>query len=263
MATPAPRPEPTPTGPVPRDWLRLSFHAPKHPKVASLPSDAARWAWIVALSEAKQQTPDGEWASERHARVCLGAYAKHLPALIRVGLVDQHSDGRLTVHDYSWWQSPRSDHDATYRDAHRDTLAEKERARRAGKRAERGEAVASSVASGMVGNAYTETETYTGTPDPPKRDSVHLGVAPDDPRYPVARLLATRFRWRAVTEPQWERLWECVDNEYPRGTSRGDDPRAGWAWVARLMDGLSTDGGDPIEAVFAEVDRLQRERDGG
>ncbi len=63
------------------DWLRLHYHAPKNPKVMGLPSDAARWAWVVALCEAKQQMTEGEWASEKHLRGVLGRHARHLPVL--------------------------------------------------------------------------------------------------------------------------------------------------------------------------------------
>lgn len=92
------------------DWLRLHYHAPKSPKVMALPSDAARWAWIVALCEAKQQTREGGWASEAHLRSVLGRHARHLPALIEARLVVQMDDGRMLIRDWTEWQSDyRSD----------------------------------------------------------------------------------------------------------------------------------------------------------
>jgi hypothetical protein len=69
----------------------------------------------------------------------------------------------------------------------------------------------------------------------------------------VAKLLATRFRYREVTEAQWETLAELVDNEYPVGTAKGKDRHAAWVWLAELMAKLKRNAGDPIEAALAEV----------
>lgn len=87
------------------DWLRLHYHAPKNAKILSLPSDAARWAWVVALTEGKQQTKPGEWVSESHLRACLGRLARYVPDLIRAGLLDITPGGAVVVHDWNEWQS--------------------------------------------------------------------------------------------------------------------------------------------------------------
>ena len=106
----------------------------------------------------------------------------------------------------------------------------------------------------------TDTEESLGSPgvtpgaQPSARSSV-FDIEPDQPEYPVAQLLATRFRYRGVSEAQWERLHEIVDNEYPAGTSKGSDRYAAWRWLAQLMNGLSRDDGDPIGAAFREVNR--------
>lgn len=104
------------------------------------------------------------------------------------------------------------------------------------------------------------TEESLGSPgvtpraQPADRSSV-FDIDPDQPEYPVAQLLATRFRYRGVTEAQWERLHELVDNEYPAGTSKGRDRHAAWRWLADLMANLRRDDGDPISAALAEVNR--------
>lgn len=261
MTTPTPEPEPTDgarSSARPRDWLRLAFLAPRHPKVVTLPNDGARWAWIVALCEAKMQSPEGRWVSDEHFRACLGVYGRYAPALYQAGLVDLLPDGRVVVHNWTAWQDPRVDHDKTYRERHKDELAAKERARRARQKADRSEVRGEAVAS----VAYTETETQTETEtDSPERGSPPvLGVTWDDPRRPVADILARRYRFRAVSDQQWERLWECVDNEYPQGTARGRDPRAGWRWLADFLTALPRNAGDPIEALFGEITKRQSER---
>ena len=100
------------------DWLRLHYHAPKSPKVMALPSDAARWAWIVALCEAKQQTREGEWASEAHLRAVLGRHAKHLQALIEARLVVRMKDGRMLINSWNEWQTDFR-HDPTHAERQR------------------------------------------------------------------------------------------------------------------------------------------------
>ena len=80
-----------------------------------------------------------------------------------------------------------------------------------------------------------------------------FSIPPGEPRYPVAKLLATRFRYREVTEAQWMTLAELVDNEYPAGTAKGRDPAEGWQWLAELMAGLDRKAGDPIEAALSAV----------
>lgn len=82
-----------------------------------------------------------------------------------------------------------------------------------------------------------------------------FSISQDDERYPVARLLASRFKYRDVSAPQWERLAEIVDNEYPLGTTKGRDRHTAWRWLADLMRQLPRDAGDPIEAAFDEVNR--------
>jgi hypothetical protein len=92
-----------------------------------------------------------------------------------------------------------------------------------------------------------------------------LGIEASDERHPVAAILAGRFRYRDVTEAQWERLAELVDNEFPIGTERGADRRAAWQWLADRLAQLSTDAGDPLEAMFAaynaELDQRRAEAD--
>ena len=104
-----------PTG----SWLRLEANTPQSPKVATLPSDAARWAYAATLCAAKKQVPGGCWVSERHYAECVTASVRrHLPELIGAGLVEIVPDlcpeclrqwpeitpGVLVVHDWRRYQ---------------------------------------------------------------------------------------------------------------------------------------------------------------
>lgn len=77
----------------------------------------------------------------------------------------------------------------------------------------------------------------------------YLGIEPGDSRHPVAKLLATRFRWTEASEAEWDGWWEEVDNEFPTGTSR-DDAVAGWAWLADELRKVPRDVADPKRWFF-------------
>lgn len=118
-------------------WLAVAIGAVDHPKLLALGSDGARWAWLVVLSAAKRQSPEGRFASVEHLRHCLGAYAGHAEELVDAALLDRLPSGSLEVHDWTDWQiaGPTRigpDRRARYRARHRDELAEKARARRRG-----------------------------------------------------------------------------------------------------------------------------------
>lgn len=85
-------------------YVRLRASMPRHRKLASLPSDAARWAFVASLCEAKTQTPPGEWANEAHFRACVTpSVARHLPALLSEALLEQDGD-RIRIHDWASYQ---------------------------------------------------------------------------------------------------------------------------------------------------------------
>jgi hypothetical protein len=80
-------------------WITVDCHLSEHPKMAELPSDAARWGWIVVLTKAKLQRQPGRFASERHFKEVLGRHAKHLPSYRAAGLMDADGDA-LVIHDW-------------------------------------------------------------------------------------------------------------------------------------------------------------------
>src|SRR5688500_19324811 len=80
-------------------WITLDCHLPDHPKMAELPSDAARYGWIVVLTQAKLQRKPGQFANLRHFKEVMGRHARHLHAFEAAGLMDRAGDA-LVVHDW-------------------------------------------------------------------------------------------------------------------------------------------------------------------
>jgi hypothetical protein len=81
-------------------WITIDVGLPKHQKLAELPSDSARFGWIVVLCEAKTQRRPGIFASARHFREVAGRFGKHLPSYEAVGLLERDQDGTLRIHDW-------------------------------------------------------------------------------------------------------------------------------------------------------------------
>src|SRR3990167_5176369 len=81
-------------------WITVRVGLAKHPKVAELPNDTARFGWIVTLCEAKIQRKPGTFTSDRHYRQVIGRYAKHLPDYIAAGLLERDQDDTLRVHNW-------------------------------------------------------------------------------------------------------------------------------------------------------------------
>lgn len=80
-------------------WITVDVDLWKHPKMAALPSDSARWGWLVALSEAKQQRKPGTFAGAAHFKEVVGRYGRWLPDYIRHRLMDE-AGGVLVIHDW-------------------------------------------------------------------------------------------------------------------------------------------------------------------
>lgn len=81
-------------------WITVDTKLPDHPKMAALPSDAARWGWICTLLEAKEQRTPGAFANERHFRHVMVRHGRFLTDYLKVGLMDKDEDGTLHVHDW-------------------------------------------------------------------------------------------------------------------------------------------------------------------
>lgn len=81
-------------------WITMDTKLGRHPKMAALPSDAARYGWVLTLLEAKEQRHAGTFASGNHYRHVMGKYGRFLDAYIKAGLLDKDEDGTIHVHDW-------------------------------------------------------------------------------------------------------------------------------------------------------------------
>ena len=91
-------------------WITVDTKLPDHPKMAALPSDAARWGWLCTLLEAKEQRTAGTFANERHYRHVMARHGRFLSDYLKVGLMDKDEDGTLHVHDWKrhQWASAKA-----------------------------------------------------------------------------------------------------------------------------------------------------------
>jgi len=81
-------------------WIALDCDLFDHPKMAALPSDSARYGWIVTLSKAKRQRNAGSFASAQHFAHVLGKYGRFVDDYVKVGLLEQAVGGSLSIHDW-------------------------------------------------------------------------------------------------------------------------------------------------------------------
>jgi hypothetical protein len=90
-------------------WAAIDCDIDSHPKLAALPSDAARYGWIRTLLEAKRQRRPGRFASAAHFRHVLGRHGKFLKDYLAANLLEE--DGtEVVVHDWTrhQWASSKA-----------------------------------------------------------------------------------------------------------------------------------------------------------
>lgn len=103
-------------------WITVDAGLPEHPKLTGLPSDAARWSWLVIVCAAKRQRKPGRFADAKHLREVVGRHARHLPAFIGAGLIEATAEG-LVIHDWAEYQRDPTNADRQQR--HRDKAVTK------------------------------------------------------------------------------------------------------------------------------------------
>ena len=81
-------------------WIAIDCDLFDHPKMVDLPSDSARYGWLVTLSKAKRQRNAGSFASAKHFTHVLGRYGKYVTDYVKAGLLDRDDTGELTIHDW-------------------------------------------------------------------------------------------------------------------------------------------------------------------
>ena len=165
-------------------WIAIDCDLFDHPKMVDLPSDAARYGWLVTLSKAKRQRNAGTFASSKHFAHVLGRYGRYVKDYIKAGLLELGDDGTLTIHDWrkhQWAASKarlREDDEGNSGGLNEDTgetssgHSEDSRARNAVLSSLSVDVVTSGVGSGAGGRTR---------PDP----IVAYGVGTGDPEWPA------------------------------------------------------------------------------
>ncbi len=105
-------------------WAKIDLDIRKNHKHAALRSVGARLTHLYVLLEAHRAQSQGSFKSLQHLRECCPrCKQEHFNALLEVGVLDQHEDGTISVHDYDTWYLSTS-RDAVrkrdYRDKRRD-----------------------------------------------------------------------------------------------------------------------------------------------
>jgi|GEM_PF-4402514 len=248
-----------------REYVRLYSALAISPKWGALSwEERGVWTSLLAYCGLRNEETLSIDEAAFYLRAKRPAVERVLEALVQAGWLDRLDDGRLSVHDWRDWQPVyRGPSDLPEEKARR----ERERYHR---RKASGDNLRQPVNSAIEERRVEESrrDSRAGargriSPESTNGSEPVLGIVPDHPRYPVAVLLGGRFRWRAVTDAQWERFSELVDNEYPSGTTKGRDPRDGWRWLADSLDALPKDAGDPIRAFLDQYNRELGERRAG
>lgn len=73
---------------MPDPWVAIDATFRRNPKIAGLPSDSARYGWLVVLGEAKLLRRHGTFTRNQW-RECAGRFWKFLPNYIAAGLIHE------------------------------------------------------------------------------------------------------------------------------------------------------------------------------
>lgn len=116
---------------MPAPWVAIAADIRRNRKMTALPSDQARYGWIVALGEAKTLQASGTFTAGQWDEV-MGRHARYRDAYIEVGLLHASPSecdcvsnrgacpaGTLIVHDWNVYQREHAVRQARYR-ANRD-----------------------------------------------------------------------------------------------------------------------------------------------
>lgn len=234
-------------------WIKVRVGIVRSDKVASLPSDKARWGWVRVLVEAKLQRQLGMFGSRRHLAGLLGQHGRFVAAYIAAGLLEeapticprcrpQHPDveaGQLIVHDYRREQRDASnaDRQATWRASHRN--APRNGADNASVTADVTHTVTPTVTADSRARGMTETETERDrekAPRIPRR--ARTGQPAEEPRLTKAQLDA----W-ATFGREWDEVkaaWFAKGLRFPPSGSPDDDDTSQRGLLWQVLDAQPT-----------------------
>lgn len=173
-------------------WFRVRVTIHRNGKVASLSSDGARWAYIVALAEAKET--EGVFPNLGALRVALGLWARHAKELLAAGLLElEEGTGCVVVHDWDEHQSVTDPGAAARMRAYR----ERQRAARV-------------TPPGPVTGGVTGGVTDPRAGERPRRTKMEEDESSASPRSQRARpVTAEELRWDGLMSLQPDGVAEC------------------------------------------------------
>lgn len=151
-------------------WITVDTDLPDHPKMAALPSDGARYGWLIVLCKAKQQRKPGTFANANHFRHVMGRHGRFLEDYQKAGLMDIDETETLHVHDWKRHQwavskaQQRETSEGHSEDNSETSLGQKEDASRA--------------VSVRVPVSVSSTEGVQGEPDAVEAFYQRTGTAP-------------------------------------------------------------------------------------
>lgn len=88
-----------------KPFARVAQDLDDDPDIASLPSDAARYAWVLTILCGKKV--GGRWESRNHWAAAVGRNRmRHLQSLIDAGLLQEFATGTIRAKPEAWrrWQ---------------------------------------------------------------------------------------------------------------------------------------------------------------
>lgn len=249
-------------------WAKVDDQFAEHPKVLALGRDrfAAMGLWLLGLTYSSRYLTDGFIP----AGALPSGTNKLASRLVAVLLWERVQDG-YRIHDFSDYQPSREEAEKLRAD--RAEAGRKGGLRSGSTRSSKREANASAPAQQRLQTnakqnatpARTRTREILSEENQAREGAANgsapiLGIPATDPRHPVAALLAGRFKWPSISEEQWDTLFQVVDNEYPRGTSKGRNPHEGWGWLAGELAAVPPDAGDPMRYILNRHNRALAER---
>jgi hypothetical protein len=86
-------------------WVRISADLDDDPRIVALPSDSARYAWVVTIGRGKHQPTPGTWPSEQHFAASLRRRARFLTDFLTAELMVRLADGSVKVRQWGEWQT--------------------------------------------------------------------------------------------------------------------------------------------------------------
>ncbi len=234
-------------------WIKLKVRTDESDKLASLPSDSARWGWIRVLLKAKTQRRMGVFASRQHLRTVIAPHGRFIGAWLVAGLLHEWpvdcpcvttygdvGEGELVVHDYRKEQRDptNADRQAGHRGRNRNGVGNGKR--NGGSNADRNADRNATGTPHSRARGTTETETETERDSKSATDSrVLLSGDADSPR-----LTAEQFAdWKSLSSRNWgpfKAAWLARGFLNPPHGD-GDDPKSQRSLVWEIADARPDD----------------------